>query len=252
LLFSMMVRPTDVGLTKRLGAMDPSWAAMFVVLQDGEIIFNDCIYAVWRTDQRLQFEVVRNSGRPVNNAELCRFWFDWLMQPKIGIMLDNYDAVEDGTPLMMATIDRVPIWRHDVYVKSQFCTYQNIEIALRDRERVERALVAAGAHYYMSEIDRCLTINRGFRDGALYRMPRIVELYVEFYLVATDRLPPYVVLWIFDWLPGYLLHSERFKIRWLEQIYHCIRLLRLRRRERPATRSAKRRLEGAPSDTNKR
>lgn len=83
--------------------------------------------------------------------------------------------------------------------------------------------------------------------GYEMRMPYLVERYREFSLAVGNTLaPPYVILWIFDWLPYVDIHSRREKIRWLEQIARTMRLLTERHTEQRVTRSFVRRLKTNP------
>lgn len=43
---------------------------------------------------------------------------------------------------------------------------------------------------------------------------------IEIYITLVRYLPPYVMLWIMDWIPLFDLFSRSYKIRLLESIYH--------------------------------
>lgn len=175
------------------------------------------------------------------DVQQIREMYELLTKPHIALMVSDVDRRLDTWTIQLANNWCVDLRKSDKMPNKKLFVLRG-PMELRDRQL---SLITAQLNpnpfkYCWSKIDRTFDFSGGkckqmWSVRAWLRMPFKQEYLIDTMLwIRTFDVPPYVALWIIDWLPNKYKWSHHFKIKILQNTYDCITRVYERREEKRA------------------
>lgn len=238
--FTVYVRPTDQGITKIFGKLDPDWhwvRCSFYGYQYNDSTKWGVGFRFFPDGNNYDFE----EGYAETLNDIREYYFDLLEERKSFYWYDKKGmTIHDTIPFyeypngwtlqyVANSDDEIPSY----YVREFFGPVKTLEKALECVERYHPR-----SHRYISQTDKNWVVDilykknnkqKWMADARWRPHYLMLETTLSAAKILVDILPAYVLMWMLEYIPGMRRIPEIKRIGFIDKAYKSIRAIRTRR-----------------------